>query len=128
MAGRRMRSTTIRNRSGTRNGATRNLRILTLSPSTLEKRRTFPGSNINRGSEMRREKSKDTGSMSVKNRLKGSIEMFTRKCSYLIALFLLVLPHSLSGQSKIENLIIVTCDGLRWQDVFTGMDSAIANN
>ncbi|HTK80933.1 MAG TPA: phosphoglyceromutase [Bacteroidota bacterium] len=54
--------------------------------------------------------------------------MFTRKYVYLIALFLLTLPLSLSAQSKIENLIIVTCDGLRWQDVFTGMDSAIANN
>ncbi|MBC7948311.1 MAG: phosphoglyceromutase [Chitinophagaceae bacterium] len=29
---------------------------------------------------------------------------------------------------KTENIIIVTTDGLRWQDVFRGMDSAIANN
>lgn len=29
---------------------------------------------------------------------------------------------------KVENLIIVTTDGFRWQEVFTGMDSAIANN
>lgn len=27
-----------------------------------------------------------------------------------------------------ENIIIITTDGLRWQEVFTGMDSAIANN
>ena len=27
-----------------------------------------------------------------------------------------------------ENIIIVTTDGLRWQEVFSGMDSAIANN
>lgn len=29
---------------------------------------------------------------------------------------------------KIENLIIITTDGFRWQEVFKGMDSAIANN
>ncbi|MBL7703501.1 MAG: hypothetical protein JNM14_14715 [Ferruginibacter sp.] len=29
---------------------------------------------------------------------------------------------------KAENIIIVTTDGLRWQEVFGGMDSAIANN
>ncbi|MES2629401.1 MAG: phosphoglyceromutase [Bacteroidota bacterium] len=28
----------------------------------------------------------------------------------------------------IENLIIITTDGLRWQEVFTGMDTAIAND
>ncbi len=27
-----------------------------------------------------------------------------------------------------ENIIIITTDGLRWQEVFTGMDTAIANN
>jgi len=29
---------------------------------------------------------------------------------------------------KIENIIIITTDGFRWQEVFKGMDSAIANN
>ncbi len=29
---------------------------------------------------------------------------------------------------KAENIIIITTDGLRWQEVFGGMDSAIANN
>ena len=33
-----------------------------------------------------------------------------------------------SAQTKIENIVIVTTDGLRWQEVFEGMDSAIANN
>ena len=32
-----------------------------------------------------------------------------------------------NGQ-KTENIIIITTDGLRWQDLFKGMDSAIANN
>jgi len=31
-------------------------------------------------------------------------------------------------QEKIENIIVVTTDGFRWQEVFKGMDSAIANN
>lgn len=30
------------------------------------------------------------------------------------------------AQEKIENVIIITTDGLRWQEVFGGMDSAIA--
>ena len=34
---------------------------------------------------------------------------------------------SLSAQ-KAENLIIITTDGLRWQEVFKGMDTALANN
>ncbi len=29
---------------------------------------------------------------------------------------------------KAENIIIITTDGLRWQEVFKGMDSSIANN
>ncbi|MBS1732281.1 MAG: phosphoglyceromutase, partial [Bacteroidetes bacterium] len=29
---------------------------------------------------------------------------------------------------KAENLIIITTDGFRWQELFKGMDSAIANN
>lgn len=29
---------------------------------------------------------------------------------------------------KTENIIIITTDGFRWQDLFKGMDSAIANN
>jgi hypothetical protein len=29
---------------------------------------------------------------------------------------------------KVENVIVITTDGLRWQEVFGGMDSAIANN
>lgn len=31
-------------------------------------------------------------------------------------------------KQQIENIIIITTDGLRWQEVFTGMDSAIAHN
>lgn len=34
----------------------------------------------------------------------------------------------LQAQNKAENLIIVTTDGFRWQEIFGGMDSAIAND
>jgi hypothetical protein len=33
-----------------------------------------------------------------------------------------------SSQSRADNIIIISTDGLRWQEVFMGMDSAIANN
>jgi hypothetical protein len=33
-----------------------------------------------------------------------------------------------SAQSKTENLVIVTLDGMRWQEVFGGADSAILND
>lgn len=50
-----------------------------------------------------------------------------KKTFLFICLFFIC--HSfLHAQSKIENLIIVTTDGFRWQEVFKGMDSAIANN
>ena len=33
-----------------------------------------------------------------------------------------------AAAQKTENIIIITTDGFRWQEVFKGMDSAIANN
>ncbi len=44
--------------------------------------------------------------------------------------FLLLFAAPLIGytQPKAENIIIITTDGFRWQEVFKGMDSAIANN
>lgn len=44
---------------------------------------------------------------------------------FTIMLFVVAL-HTTA--QKIENIIIVTTDGLRWQEVYGGMDSAIANN
>lgn len=45
-----------------------------------------------------------------------------------IALFILLSAFQKSfGQSHAENIIIITTDGFRWQEVFGGMDSAIAN-
>lgn len=43
-----------------------------------------------------------------------------------LALFLLFAIQSFA-QRQTQNLIIVTTDGLRWQEVFKGMDSSIAN-
>jgi len=50
------------------------------------------------------------------------------RSSILLALALLFLQQSSFSQSKIENIIIITTDGLRWEEVFGGMDSAIASN
>jgi hypothetical protein len=35
---------------------------------------------------------------------------------------------SVAYSQQTENVIIITTDGFRWQEVFTGMDTAIANN
>ncbi|MFT3979517.1 MAG: sulfatase-like hydrolase/transferase [Ferruginibacter sp.] len=41
---------------------------------------------------------------------------------------LLAIACSLSASAQDRNIIVITTDGLRWQEVFKGMDSAIANN
>ena len=33
----------------------------------------------------------------------------------------------LTGQTRTKNLILVTADGLRWQELFTGIDPALMN-
>ncbi len=43
-------------------------------------------------------------------------------------LILLVFTSFLSSAQKTENIIIITTDGFRWQEIFKGMDSAIAND
>ncbi len=45
-----------------------------------------------------------------------------------ITIFLVVLSVQASAQRQTDNIIIITTDGFRWQEVFKGMDSAIANN
>lgn len=42
--------------------------------------------------------------------------------------FLLLCSFVAAYSQKAEQLIIITTDGFRWQEVFMGMDSAIANN
>jgi hypothetical protein len=36
--------------------------------------------------------------------------------------------NKVNTENRAENLIIITTDGFRWQEIFKGMDSAIANN
>lgn len=48
-----------------------------------------------------------------------------------ILFVLLIVPFYLNAQQKkaeIKNIIVITTDGLRWQEVFKGMDTALANN
>ena len=52
------------------------------------------------------------------------ISTFMKRYTLLI---LSLISFSAFSQTA-ENIIIITTDGLRWQEVFTGMDSAIANN
>ena len=42
--------------------------------------------------------------------------------------FILLSSLAAKSQQQTENIIIITTDGFRWQEVFKGMDSAIANN
>lgn len=48
------------------------------------------------------------------------------KKSFFPLLGMILIFHTALAQT--ENVIIITTDGLRWQEVFEGMDSAIANN
>jgi hypothetical protein len=43
-------------------------------------------------------------------------------------LFILLSTCYSAFSQRAENIIIITTDGFRWQEVFSGMDSAIANN
>lgn len=44
-------------------------------------------------------------------------------------LFLFALLATVSARAQqTQNIIIITTDGMRWQDLFNGMDTAIANN
>jgi len=56
----------------------------------------------------------------------GNNDMKNTKLYLVITCLLFVCAGQ--AQTKIENLIIVTTDGLRWQEVFKGMDTVIADN
>ncbi len=47
-----------------------------------------------------------------------------KKTIAFLSLFLTVLTYS----QKTENIIIITTDGFRWQEIFKGMDTSIAND
>ena len=48
---------------------------------------------------------------------------------YIILFYLcLAIVQKTTAQSKTENIVIVTLDGMRWQEVFSGADSALLKN
>jgi len=64
------------------------------------------------------------GTLILTDRYKNLLNIM-KKIFILVSFFLLV--ASIKAQ-QVENIIIITTDGFRWQEVFRGMDSAIANN
>jgi len=46
----------------------------------------------------------------------------------ITCLIFILITLSVHSQNRTENIIIISTDGFRWQEVFKGMDSAIANN
>jgi len=47
---------------------------------------------------------------------------------FVFIIFCFIISVIYSAAQKTENIIIITTDGFRWQEVFKGMDSTIANN
>src|SRR6187455_1136884 len=46
----------------------------------------------------------------------------------LVAFLLILIFFKTSiARPKVDRIIVITTDGLRWQELFTGMDSSIAN-
>ena len=50
------------------------------------------------------------------------------KFFFSFAMFLAISFHAFSQSHKTENIVIVTLDGMRWQEVFGGADSELINN
>lgn len=50
------------------------------------------------------------------------------KCICIVLLSFIFNIPKISAQQKTENLIVVTLDGMRWQEVFGGADSALLKN
>lgn len=48
--------------------------------------------------------------------------------NFFLSLILLYSAACFSQTGKTENVIIITLDGMRWQEVFSGADSALLNN
>ncbi len=45
----------------------------------------------------------------------------------LFAFFTVTLDEARSAERKTQNVVLVTCDGLRWQEVFSGCDETLLN-
>ncbi len=52
---------------------------------------------------------------------------FPRTEVFLLAWMMVLAPGALAETTKTENVILVTADGLRWQEVFGGADAALMN-
>ena len=50
-----------------------------------------------------------------------------RTVVFLLAWLMVLAPGALGQATKTENVILVTADGLRWQEVFGGADAALMN-
>ncbi|MEP6927045.1 MAG: alkaline phosphatase family protein [Ginsengibacter sp.] len=50
------------------------------------------------------------------------------KCICFVLPLFLISIQKISAQQKTENLVMVTLDGMRWQEVFGGADSALLKN
>ena len=46
----------------------------------------------------------------------------------LTAIFIFISIFCVAQTGKTENIFIITFDGLRWQEVFTGADSLLVQN
>jgi hypothetical protein len=57
-----------------------------------------------------------------------TLNLVVMKKAGLLVCLVMVLLGNLHAQSKIENVILITTDGLRWQEVFQGMDPVLAND
>jgi hypothetical protein len=52
-----------------------------------------------------------------------------KKCVFFLVIFCLIYTCAFAqAGSKIENVVIITIDGMRWQEVFRGMDTEIASD
>lgn len=57
----------------------------------------------------------------------SSKESYMKKTCYLVLAMLITAATPALAQ-KIENVILITTDGLRWQEVFQGLDETLAGN
>ena len=56
------------------------------------------------------------------------LKKFMNKYITIVFLFLFTVTQKVSAQLKTENLVIVTLDGMRWQEVYGGADSTLLKN
>jgi hypothetical protein len=45
-----------------------------------------------------------------------------------LVLLLLIMAWQLNAQTKTKNIIVITLDGFRWQELYRGADSALINS